>query len=733
MDAGLSDAAAGLVSSDGTATVVSLATPVSGGVFTTAQYEMLLAFRQRVDALSASSGTALRVSLTGAFVVSTDSDAAINADIASSDSVSIAVSFMVLGVALRSARLVLLSAACLAAALGFTFLLTWPLCRAMAVPSFTTSLLIATLVSLSLDYSLFLLTRVRASFARGVAAEAAVEDALRVAGHTVAVSGGVLAACFLVLAIFPVSLVRGPGIATAFAVAGSVFANLTLTPALLLSFPGFFAGGPLSCCRRRRRDAAGAADAEQGAAFGADDVTAPPASPPGKLAELVRAAAVWRRVARFSRRFQRALLLLMLAVLLAPFAFQLNHLTPSESALGVVPRGSPSVAAFYEVAALFGPATAGGATLLGVAPHAAAANATPAALQPAFFASAAAAVRAVLAASAGELAADDVSGLAWSSGAPTNAADVAAGMAAAASCPATNASACTAACSAQHCMLRLYAASTLSADGAAMTLALSPNVFRQSDAGVAWGNRVRSALAAANTADASGVTWFFVVDPASDSIRYVYERLGTLVGVTAAVIFAILLVAFRSPVAAARSLVSLCVMGVAVWGGAIGVYGRDVLPRSDSAFDGQSGLFWLVPLIAFSLTTGLCLDYDILLLDAVAERLAAGDSPSDAVDDALVATGGTISFAGAILTAAFSGFLAGKVPLLNQLGYFIVGAVLLFVFLIRPLLTAPLLHVLGRWASWPLAVPQPQQHAASELQAADGCEPRRRQDIQDYE
>ena len=722
MDAGLSDAAAGLVSSDGSATLVSLATPVTGGVFTLAQYEMLSAFKQRVDALSASSGSALRVSLTGAFVVSTDSDAAINADIANSDSVSIAVSFIVLGVALRSARLVLLSAACLAAALGFTFLLTWPLCRAMAVPSFTTSLLISTLVSLSLDYSLFLLSRVRASFARGVAAEGAVEDALRVAGHTVAVSGGVLAACFLVLAIFPVSLVRGPGIATSFAVVGSVAVNLTLTPALLLAFPRFFAGGPLRCCCRRRE-----VDAEQGAGFVAPGEVGDAASrPAGKLAELVRAAAVWRRVASFSRRFRHALVLLLLAALLAPFAFQLRHLRPSESALGVVPRGSPSVAALYEVAALFGPATAGGATLLGVAPHAGGANATPAALQPAFFASAAAAVRAVMAASAGDLTADDVSGLAWSGGAPTNAADVAAGVAAAASCPVANASACTAACSAQHCMLQLYAAPTLSGDGAAMTLSLYPSVFRQSDAGVAWGHRARAALAAANAADGAGVTWYLVVDPSSDSIRYVYDRLGTLVGVTAAVIFVILLLAFRSPVAAARSLVSLCAMGVAVWGGAIGVYGRDVLPRSDGAFDGQSGLFWLVPLIAFSLTTGLCLDYDILLLDAVAERLAEGDAPSDAVDEALVATGGTISFAGAILTAAFSGFLAGKVPLLNQLGYFIVGAVLLFVFVVRPLLTAPLLHVLGRWAYWP------QQHAASEESAEGAGEPRR-QDIQDYE
>lgn len=704
-DAGLPDVAAGYVSADGSATLVSLVTRVSGD-YTLAQLEMLRAWRERVAALEGIAGPALRLAEAGSFPLNDESNVAISADIANSDSISIAVSFVVLGVALRSARLVLLSAACLAVALGFTFLLTWPLCRAMAVPSFTTSLLIATLVSLSLDYSLFLLTRLRRGFARGLSPGDAVEDMLRVAGHTVAVSGGVLAACFLVLAIFPVSLVRAPGIATTFAVVGSVLANLSLTPTLLLTFPGFFAGEPLRCCCCRRVGVDADAAERGSAAVSSSPQLPPPPAEPGRMVRLealVRRAAVWRRVAAFVRRFHHALVVLLLAATLAPFAFRLPHLKPSESLWNVVPRASPAVASYYDVAALFGPAAVGGATLLGLAQPPPGNAPAPAALQPSFFASAAAAVRAALVASGGVLTADAVSGPAWQGGGPTNATQVAAGLAAAAACPVANASACTAACSPQLCLLKLYVAPSVSADGAAMALSLYPDVLRQSDAGVAWGNRVRDALKAANAADPAGVTWHFVVDPSSDTIRYVYARLGTLVGVTAAVIFAILAVAFRSPTAAIRSLVTLCTMGVAVWGGAVGVFGDDVLPRNDGAFDGRGGVYWLVPLIAFSLTTGLCLDYDILLLDAVAERLAHGDAPSDALDAALVETGGTISFAGAILAAAFSGFLAGKVPLLNQLGYFIVGAVLLFVFIIRPLLTAPLLHLLGRWAWWPAA------------------------------
>lgn len=50
----------------------------------------------------------------------------------------------------------------------------------------------------------------------------AVASMLTSPGHTVVVSGCTLAACFLVLAIFPVSIIRAPGIAATFAVVMSV-------------------------------------------------------------------------------------------------------------------------------------------------------------------------------------------------------------------------------------------------------------------------------------------------------------------------------------------------------------------------------------------------------------------------------------------------------------------------------------------------------------------------------
>lgn len=137
----------------------------------------------------------------------------------------------------RSLRLILLTFLCLVASFGGAFLLTWPLTTALSTPNFTTSLIISTLVSLSLDYSLFLLSYVKDLLARGVPMPVAVAAMLASPGHTVLVSGCTLASCFLVLAIFPVSIVRAPGIAATFAVVMSVASALSLVPALLLAFP----------------------------------------------------------------------------------------------------------------------------------------------------------------------------------------------------------------------------------------------------------------------------------------------------------------------------------------------------------------------------------------------------------------------------------------------------------------------------------------------------------------
>jgi hypothetical protein len=372
----------------------------------------------------------------------------------------------------------------------------------------------------------------------------------------------------------------------------SVLVNLSLTPALLLRFPEFFSGAPLSCCCCARKN-----EGEKAPAQKDQSCMRMPVVPPA-LAQLD----VWAGLAKLTTRFKYALTVSLLALLVAPFAYRLSSFEISQSLRNIMPREMESAETYYELQDVFGPAATNAAKLIGIATS----SAQGAELTPAFFASAAAAVSALLAVSApNELTAAAVSGLAWG-GAPANATSTAAALASVAACPATSVTACRAACSAQACSLQLSSASSLSADAHAMLLSVNLGVDRTSKDGVAWVHAARAALAAANAANGDA-TWQLLVDPSSDSIQYIYDRLGTLVGVTAAVVFVILLVSFRSVANAARTVVSLTAMEVCVWGAAIAIYCQGELNPGGvlHTFDNKTGLFWLMPLLAFSLTTGL--------------------------------------------------------------------------------------------------------------------------------
>ena len=695
-DAGMAASAAGLLSPNGNATEIRFISAI--GATVSPRYRALMADLRAAlrQALDAAPVDALQGGVTGALVITADSSAAVAHDIAASDGATVSISFLLLAVALRSLRLVALTAAALAAAFGAAFLLTWPLSAALSTPNFTTSLLISTLVSLSLDYSLFLLTHFKRSCRAGAAPQPAVEAMLRSGGHTVLVSGATLAACFLVLAILPVSIVRAPGIAATFAVVGSVFANLSLTPALLLTCPRFFAGGACCCCPGKVAVAPITASLDARPAVNADE------DDDDDDDSLV--ARFWAALAAAVQRHRWPLAVGLTALLVCPFAYRLRGFAVSQEARNALPRGAPAATALAQLQQDFGAGHTAMARLLGVGP------APGAALTPPFFAAAAATVSAVVDASAPDaLTAANVSGLAWSAGGAANASAVAAAVAAVASCPGDTVASCRAACSASACALRLASGATLSSDGGAMIIHLALGVDRSSPAGIAWANAARAALARANAADAAGVTWHLLVDAAPDSIAFVYARLGTLVGVTAAVVFVILLAAFRSVAIAARAVATLAAMEVCVFGAAAAVFCAGVLQPGGAlhSFSSDGGLYWLIPLLAFSLVTGLGLDYDIFILSAITEARRAGWSDADALTLGIRRSGPVISWAGLIMAVAFSGFLFSHVPLLNQLGFFIVFAVLVDTFVVRPLLVPALMALLGRAAYWPARLPTP--------------------------
>ena len=113
--------------------------------------------------------------------------------------------------------------------------------------------MLSSALAMSIDYSLFLLSRFREEVEGGATPDAAVATMMASAGHTVLVSGSTLTLCFLGLLLFPVEFLGMMGLGAAFSVGMCVLVNLTLTPALLLSFPAFFTAfecGGFGCLRR---------------------------------------------------------------------------------------------------------------------------------------------------------------------------------------------------------------------------------------------------------------------------------------------------------------------------------------------------------------------------------------------------------------------------------------------------------------------------------------------------
>lgn len=177
-DAGLLSVAQNIYLSDSGASCLVLFTTTEGQTLSKRSAAFLKDLNAAVDgAVSAHGAGGLTAHVSGFLQISTDSSNGILMDVAITDcsacpfpshralpphitltspphtpTVTVSLSFCLLGAALRSLRLIGVAFLSLVAAFGFAFALVWPLTTSMNVPNFTTSLVISTLISMSLDY-----------------------------------------------------------------------------------------------------------------------------------------------------------------------------------------------------------------------------------------------------------------------------------------------------------------------------------------------------------------------------------------------------------------------------------------------------------------------------------------------------------------------------------------------------------------------------------------------------
>ena len=107
-----------------------------------------------------------------------------------------------------------------------------------------------------------------------------------------------------------------------------------------------------------------------------------------------------------------------------------------------------------------------------------------------------------------------------------------------------------------------------------------------------------------------------------------------------------------------------------------------------------------IPIFLFAILFGLSMDYEVFLVTRMRESWDHVHDNTSAVAHGLERTGRIITAAALIMVAAFSGFVAGRVAGLQELGVGLALAILIDATLVRAILVPSLMAVFGRWNWW---------------------------------
>lgn len=122
-------------------------------------------------------------------------------------------------------------------------------------------------------------------------------------------------------------------------------------------------------------------------------------------------------------------------------------------------------------------------------------------------------------------------------------------------------------------------------------------------------------------------------------------------------------------------------------------------------FTSAGGMESYVVAMATAFGFGLAMDYEVFLLARIKERYDGGDDNDTAVRDGLQRTGRVITSAALVMIVVFSGFIAGEMLVIKQVGFTLAVTVLIDATIVRILLVPATMTMLGDvnwWAPKPL-------------------------------
>jgi uncharacterized membrane protein YdfJ with MMPL/SSD domain len=231
------------------------------------------------------------------------------------------------------------------------------------------------------------------------------------------------------------------------------------------------------------------------------------------------------------------------------------------------------------------------------------------------------------------------------------------------------------------------------------------NIEPSSSFGNSWLRKIRKKLAqAVDLCEAFGE--IHVSEGAAislDVVSSVYEQFPKAITFTCMIVLLFDGLAFHSLVVPIRALFSIAATLCFVYGSAVLVYQHGLLEwTSIPGFTSPTReIFWVSPIMLFGILCGISLDYDTFTLVRIVEYRSVGFSDTDSVRAGLASSFRIVSTAGIIMTIAFCGMLMSDLPVLNQISFFLVTAVIFDTFLVRMFYVPSLMICLGKYNWFP--------------------------------
>ncbi len=184
-----------------------------------------------------------------------------------------------------------------------------------------------------------------------------------------------------------------------------------------------------------------------------------------------------------------------------------------------------------------------------------------------------------------------------------------------------------------------------------------------------------------------------------------------VLGFVLALSFVLLTVVFRSIVVPLKAIAMNLLSVGAAYGALTLVFQEGVgLPVFDAlgfGFQRVEAIEAWLPLFLFSVLFGLSMDYHVFLLSRIREEYDRTGDNAEAVAYGLRTTAGIITGAALIMVAVFTGFAAGRLGPLQQMGFGLAVAVFMDATIVRSVMVPASMRLLGdlnwylpRWLRW---------------------------------